>query len=171
MTTIDLETLNRSDRAGFTSALGEIFEHSPWVAERAWSQRSFADVAALHRAMSSVVLAASREEQLALLLAHPELAGKLAQAGQLTASSTQEQAGAGLNALSADELARISSLNAQYRAKFGFPFIVAVRNYTKRGIFRELERRLENDAQTEFRTGLEQVCEIGLIRLEALFNA
>ena len=165
-----LDTLNRLDQAAFTAALGDVFEHSPWVAAEAWHERPFADVAALHRAMAARVLAAPRERRLALLRAHPELAGREARAGTLTASSAREQAGAGLDALSGDEAARFARLNAEYSARFGFPFIIAVGHYTKRGILRELERRLASDPESEFETCVHQVCEIGLIRLEKMLG-
>jgi len=150
----------------FVSALGGVFERSPWVAERAFARRPFADTAALHAAMVDTVRAASRDEQLALLRAHPELAGKAADAGTLTADSASEQKGAGLVNLSADEKQRIARLNAEYRARFGFPFIIAVRNHTRAGIFAELERRLRNDAAAELAACLEQVYEIARFRLE-----
>lgn len=165
-----LDALNRLDEAGFTRALGEIFEHSPWVAAEAWRERPFADVDGLHRAMAGRVLAAPREHRLALLRAHPELAGREAHARTLTASSAAEQSGAGLTALSRDEAVRMAKLNAEYRARFGFPFIIAVKNYTKRGILREFARRLANDPETEFDTCVRQVCEIGLIRLEEMLG-
>jgi 2-oxo-4-hydroxy-4-carboxy-5-ureidoimidazoline decarboxylase len=168
--TTSLRQLNEAGVDRFVGVLGEIFEHSPWVAERASARRPFTDVAQLHRAMVDVVNGAGREAQLALLRAHPQLAGKEAQTGTLTGSSTKEQSSAGLNALTREEMDRITRFNADYLAKFGFPFIAAVRNYTKRGIFREFERRLGHDAQTEFAICLEQVYEIALIRLEALLG-
>ena len=168
MTPTTLEHINRLDRPAFVALLGEIFEHSPWVAEGAWPARPFATVTALHAAMVRAVKAAPRTQQLALLRAHPELAGKLAQAGQLTAATATQHASAGLNAHTPAEMRRIAELNAAYREKHGFPFIVAVKNYTRRGILREFERRAANDPEVEFATCLDQVCEIGLIRLEAL---
>ncbi|HEX8741274.1 MAG TPA: 2-oxo-4-hydroxy-4-carboxy-5-ureidoimidazoline decarboxylase [Casimicrobiaceae bacterium] len=167
---ITLNELNRLDEAAFTRALGEIFEHSPWVAAGAWCERPFADIGALHRAMAGRVLAAPRERRLALLRSHPELAGREARDGALTARSTAEQSGAGLDALSRNEALRIAELNAEYRARFGFPFIIAVKNYTKRGILRELERRVAGDPKAEFDAGVRQVCEIGLIRLEEMLG-
>jgi 2-oxo-4-hydroxy-4-carboxy-5-ureidoimidazoline decarboxylase len=156
-------------RAGeFAAALGGVFEHSPWIAERAAAARPFADVAALHRAMVEVVRAASREDQLALLRAHPELAGKEVDAGTLTAHSSSEQRGAGLVNLSPEEKRRIARLNGEYRARFGIPFVIAVRNHTKREIFAELERRLRTDPATEFAGCLEQVYAIAGLRLAGL---
>ncbi|HEX6136456.1 MAG TPA: 2-oxo-4-hydroxy-4-carboxy-5-ureidoimidazoline decarboxylase [Casimicrobiaceae bacterium] len=169
-TMTSLRELNEAGVERFVGALAEIFEHSPWVAERAYPRRPFDDVAQLHRAMVDVVNGAGRDAQVALLRAHPQLAGREAQTGTLTGPSTQEQSSAGLSALTRAEMERITRFNAAYLAKFGFPFIVAVRNYTKRGILREFERRLGHDAQTEFATCLEQVYEIALIRLEALLG-
>jgi 2-oxo-4-hydroxy-4-carboxy-5-ureidoimidazoline decarboxylase len=166
----DLAMLNTMDCGSFTEILGDIFEHSPWIAERAWQARPFAAIESLHEAMVTVIKHASRDEQLALLRAHPELAGREAQSGELTAASTTEQAGAGLNALSKEELARITRLNVDYREKFGFPFIIAVRTHTKQSIFAEWERRLANDIDTELSTALEQVFIIARLRLDSLIK-
>ncbi len=163
-----LAQVNAMSGAEFLAALGGVFEHSPWIAERAFAARPFASVAALHAAMTDVVERASRDEQLALLRAHPELAGKEAQAGTMTGDSTAEQGGAGLNALSRAEMERISSLNRRYRDRFGFPFIIAVRQHTKDGILREFERRLANDRDEELGTCLGQVFVITRLRLDGL---
>lgn len=152
----------------FVAALGGVFEHSPWVAERALASRPFADTAALHAAMVSVVRDAAREVQLGLLRAHPELAGREAQAGTLTVDSTAEQRSAGLNALTRTEMERVSRLNRAYRERFGFPFIIAARRHTKDGIFAELERRIGNDTESEVRECLEEVFIITRLRLDAL---
>ncbi len=157
--------------ADFLAALGGVFEHSPWIAERAFAKRPYADTAALHEAMVNVVRSASSEEQLSLLRAHPELAGREAQAGALTADSTAEQRSAGLNALTREEMERVGRLNRAYRERFGFPFIIAVRRHTKDGIFAELERRLGNDADSERLECLEQVHIITRLRLDALVAA
>lgn len=156
------------DSEAFVAALGAVFERSPWIAERAFPARPFAGTAGLHAAMVAVIRTASRAEQLALLRAHPELAGKEAGAGTLTSESAAEQKGAGLINLTVDEKQRIARLNAEYRARFGFPFIIAVRNHTKAGIFAEFERRLRNDAATELAACLEQVFAIARFRLEDL---
>jgi len=152
----------------FVAALGGVFERSPWVAERALARRPFASVDALHGAMVDAVRAATRETQIGLLRAHPELAGREAQAGLLTADSTAEQKGAGLDALTPEEVDRIGALNRAYRQTFGFPFIIAVRRHAKDQIFREFERRLANDVETELANGLEQVYAITRLRLEAV---
>src|SRR5882672_7807825 len=122
-----LSQLNAFDRAAFTAALGHLFEHSPWVAEQTWPQRPFRDVAQLHAALCATMRAASKDEQLALIRAHPDLAGRLAQQNQLTAESTREQASAGLSQLTAAELAAFQKNNAAYLARFGFPFIICAR--------------------------------------------
>jgi 2-oxo-4-hydroxy-4-carboxy-5-ureidoimidazoline decarboxylase len=162
--------INAMDQAGFLRLFGGVFEHSSWVAERAWAARPFASLGALHAAMVAAVRAATRDEQLALLRAHPELAGKEAEAGTMTGDSVAEQKGAGLVNLGADEKRRIGRLNAQYRTKFGFPFIIAVREHTKAGIFSEFERRLADDAETELATCLAQVFAIARLRLERLID-
>ncbi|HSF48406.1 MAG TPA: 2-oxo-4-hydroxy-4-carboxy-5-ureidoimidazoline decarboxylase [Burkholderiales bacterium] len=158
------------DRGAFVQALGHIFEHSPWVAERAWDARPFQTVAQLHRAMTQVVKDAPREKQLALLNAHPDLAGREAQEGTMTDASVAEQAGAGLNALTKEEMAKITRLNTEYKAKHGFPFIACVRHYTKAGILYEFERRAANDTEPELKTGLEQIFAITRLRLDSLFG-
>jgi 2-oxo-4-hydroxy-4-carboxy-5-ureidoimidazoline decarboxylase len=167
----DMAAVNAMDRAGFVQKFGGIFENSPWVAEQAWDRKPFASLDAMHAAMVSIAKDAPAPLQLALLQAHPDLAGKEAQAGAMTASSVAEQASAGLNALSAAEVARISELNAAYRKKFGFPFIIAVRMHTKEGIFFEFSRRLHNDTQTEFSNDLQNVYIITRLRLNKLLDA
>jgi 2-oxo-4-hydroxy-4-carboxy-5-ureidoimidazoline decarboxylase len=165
-----LQQVNAMPAAEFRAAFGGVFEHSPWVAERAFAARPFASVDALHAALAGAVKAAGEEAQLALLRAHPELAGKEAQAGTMTGDSTAEQGGAGLDALSRDEMARIADLNRRYREKFGFPFIIAVRQNTKDGIFREFERRLAHDRDTELGASLGQVYVITRLRLDGLVS-
>jgi beta-ureidopropionase / N-carbamoyl-L-amino-acid hydrolase len=165
-----LADLNSSTDHAFAAALEGIYEHSPWIAERAASARPFASVAALKLALRRVVDQASRDEQLALLRAHPELAGKATIAGELTRESTGEQAGAGLDRCSAEEYAALHDLNAQYNAKFGFPFILAVRGPTGMGLHRReiidtFARRLANQPSAELAEALRQVHRIAEIRL------
>jgi 2-oxo-4-hydroxy-4-carboxy-5-ureidoimidazoline decarboxylase len=133
--------------------------------------RPFGSLDALHGALVAAMWAAGRDEQLALLRAHPELAGKEADAGTLTQHSTGEQDSVGLTRLSTDEKRRIVQLNAAYRARHGFPFIIAVKLRTKQQIFAEFERRLDNEAAAEFRTALGEVGRIARVRLEALLSA
>jgi 2-oxo-4-hydroxy-4-carboxy-5-ureidoimidazoline decarboxylase len=171
MPTLTLEHINAMSPQAFLAALGGVFEHSPWIAEQAFSARPFASVAALHEAMVNAVKRAPRERQLALLNAHPELAGKEAQAGALTSSSTAEQASAGLGALTREQMQTLARWNREYRDKFGLPFIIAVRRHTQASIFREFERRLANDVETELYACLEQVFLITRLRLGDLITA
>lgn len=164
-----LAGLNRMDRAAFTAALGAVFEHSPWVAERAHAAKPFASATALHQAMMQAVRAATRAEQLALLRAHPELAGREAAEGTLTADSTGEQGRLGINALSRPEFERMRELNRRYTEKFGFPCIIALRLHAGRAsVFAEFERRLANGAAAEIGAALEQIGHIARGRLERL---
>ncbi len=168
---VDMASINAMDRAAFVQKFGGIFENSPWVAEKAWDRRPFANLDEMHAAMVAVAKYAPAAMQLALLQSHPDLAGKEAEAGTMTASSVAEQASAGLNALSHAEMARISDLNAAYKKKFGFPFIIAVRMHTKEGILFEFNRRLQNETQTEFADDLQNVYIITRLRLNKLLDA
>lgn len=153
----------------FVQRLGGVFEHSPWVAERAWAARPFASLDALHAAMQRAVRDAGRDAQLALIRAHPELAGREASAGTLTADSTTEQGRLGFTSLTRAELERIEALNRGYREKFGIPCIVALRLHRDRTtVLAEMGRRLGNDAATELANALEQIGHITLGRLEKL---
>ncbi|MBM7043822.1 allantoinase PuuE [Rhizobium lusitanum] len=167
------ERPSQMPEADFVERFGGIFEHSPWIARRAFAgELSPANDTAigLHAALAFQFRAASEEERLSVLVAHPDLAGKLAQAKRLTASSTEEQVSAGLDALTDDERVRLTDLNSRYVAKFGFPFIIAVRDHTKSGIFAAFETRIENDRAAEFATACRQVERIALLRLTALFE-
>src|SRR5438876_11575976 len=165
---LTVNLLNRASRDEFEGALGGIFERSPWVAARAIEARPFASVEALHAAMVAVVRGSSREEQLALLCAHPDLAGRAVRAGALTNESSAEQSSAGLDRLDDQEYERFGRLNAAYREKFGFPFIIAVRHHDKKQILAAFETRLGNTASQELETALSQVFEIARLRLAAL---
>jgi 2-oxo-4-hydroxy-4-carboxy-5-ureidoimidazoline decarboxylase len=167
----DMAPINAMDRTAFVEKFGGIFENSPWVAEKAFEKRPFAGIDDLHAAMVMVAKNAPAAMQLALLQSHPDLAGKEAQAGAMTSSSIAEQASAGLNALSPAEMAELSRLNAAYKSKFGFPFIIAVRMHTKEGIFFEFKRRLQNDTQTEFANDLQNVYIITRLRLNRMLEA
>ena len=168
---LTLPHVNRMSALRFRRALGGVFEHSPWVAERARAARPFASVEALHAAMVRVAREASREEQLALLRAHPDLAGRAARAGNLSAASLTEQSGAGLDRLTDEEYERFGRLNAGYGEKFGFPFIVAVRQQDKTAILAAFERRLGNTAGEEIEAALAQVFAIARFRLDGLVKA
>ena len=165
-----LSGINALDAAGFAAALGGVFEHSPWIAQRAYDARPFASVDALHGAMLRVVQAASRGEQLALICAHPELAGRAMIANALTSDSTKEQSGAGLTSCSPEEYERLVELNDRYNAKFGFPFILAVKGYERAGVIAEFARRIERDVDSEFAEALQQIGRITRFRLSALLT-
>lgn len=171
MSAIALEALNAADRAGFMAAVGEILEHTPWVAEQAFAARPFSSIAALYDTMTGAVRAAGTEKQMALILAHPDLAGKAARENKLTADSAAEQADAGLDRLSEEEYATFHRLNDAYRAKFGMPFIVCVRRHGKESILRQFERRLANDAGAERETALNEIFRIAALRLDQRVSA
>lgn len=163
---IALDRLNASDQNTFVAALGDIFEHASWVAERAWTARPFASVAALHEAMMQAVRDAPHEQQLAFLRGHPELAGKIARAGTMTADSKAEQGGLGLDRLSDADFARFERANAAYAKKFGFPFIVCVRlHQSAESILTVFEQRVGNDPETEFFAALAEIGHITRLRL------
>ncbi|QGY03416.1 2-oxo-4-hydroxy-4-carboxy-5-ureidoimidazoline decarboxylase [Methylobacterium mesophilicum SR1.6/6] len=165
---IPLPTLNDLSRDAFVTLLAEVYEHSPWVPEAAFDRGPFAARADLHAAMEAVVAGADRPRQLALLRAHPELAGRAAQQGELTAHSTREQAGSGLLSGPSPEVARLQALNRAYAERFGFPFIIAVRGLDRDAILARLEQRLGNPPETERDEALLQVGRIAGLRLEAL---
>src|SRR5688572_13555553 len=159
------------DHAQFVTLYGRLYEHSPWGGERAWSggwNPRQDTVEGLHGALAGIVDAAPRARQLALLNAHPDLAGRLAVRGELTAESTSEQASAGLEKCTPEEFRRFTELNDAYRRKFPFPFIMAVKGRSRAEILDAFERRIDHDADTEFRTALDQVHKIALLRLRDL---
>ncbi|MCL1527796.1 2-oxo-4-hydroxy-4-carboxy-5-ureidoimidazoline decarboxylase [Xanthomonas nasturtii] len=153
------------DDAAFVARYRELFEHSPWVVERAVRRRPFEDV---HRGLMQVVQDASPDDQVALIRAHPELAGKAAIDRTLTAASAAEQASAGLDRLSEDEFKRFHALNQAYRHRFGFPFVICVRLHDKAGILAALERRLDASRNAEIATAIAEIGKIVHLRLEAL---
>jgi|KBSMisStandDraft_5_1062788.scaffolds.fasta_scaffold178155_1 2-oxo-4-hydroxy-4-carboxy-5-ureidoimidazoline decarboxylase len=157
-----LAELNARDRDAFVAALGWIFEDSPWVAERAWARRPFVSVEALHQAMIDVVQQASEPEQLALLRAHPDLGTR----GRISDASTGEQRGAGLDRLGREEDASLQRLNDEYRRRFGFPFLFAVKGSTKEDVLTALEARVGRSRDEELIEALRQVYRIAGFRLE-----
>jgi N-carbamoyl-L-amino-acid hydrolase len=170
-----LQHLNSCDAAAFVDMMRGIYEHSPWIPERAAAHRPFLGLAALKLALQDAVTQASEDEQLSLLRAHPELAGKAAIAGELTLESTGEQAASGLDRCSPGEYAALHRLNAAYKDKFGFPFILAVKGPTGKGLTRQaiiatFERRLKHRRQDELAEALRQVHRIAEIRLNALLG-
>jgi beta-ureidopropionase / N-carbamoyl-L-amino-acid hydrolase len=162
---ISLQQLNVMPAAEFVSALSGIFERSPWVAERVAALRPFSSTLQLHEAMCDAVMQAGVYEQLALIRAHPELAGRAAVRGELTPESTREQKAAGLSACSPQEFERIQALNAAYSRAFGFPFVLAVKGHTPATVIAELERRVSNTAEHERVVALEQIGRIAGFRL------
>ena len=159
------------DRDGFIAAYGGVFEHSPWIAQRAHEMElgpAHDSAVGLHNALCRVFRSASPDERRAVLCAHPDLAGKLAAARRLTADSSAEQASAGLDALTDAERARFTELNSAYVARHGFPFIIAVRDHDKAGILAAFEQRIANDNATEFDTACRQVERIAELRLKAM---
>jgi 2-oxo-4-hydroxy-4-carboxy-5-ureidoimidazoline decarboxylase len=166
MNKFTLDTLDRKDASDFVVMLGDIFEHSPWVAERAAAKRPFRNARALLDAMTAAVHDATRDEQMALLRAHPDLAGKAARAGALTKDSTAEQGSAGLDQLSEREYDAFQRLNTDYRKKHEIPFILCVRRHTKDSILKQFERRIDNAPDQEFETALKEVFRIAALRLD-----
>jgi 2-oxo-4-hydroxy-4-carboxy-5-ureidoimidazoline decarboxylase len=171
MQQVSLEVLNGGTRTAFIDALGDIFEHSPWVAEAAAGGRPFPALAALYDRLSAALLGAGADQQLAVIKAHPDLAGKAARAGTLTPESTAEQASAGLDRLSDDDYATFHRLNEAYKQKFGFPFIICVRRHTKDSILDQLERRRGHDVDAERETALREILGIVALRLDQRVRA
>jgi len=167
---IPLSELNGVTREAFVGHLGGVFEHSPWVAERAYERRPFATRGALHAAMVAAVEEAGPERQVALLRAHPELAGRAAVQGEMTEHSTQEQGGSGLLNCSPEEFGRLQALNRAYNEKFGFPFIIAVRGLDRAGIIEAFARRLGNPREAEMAEALRQIARITGLRLAGLVD-
>ncbi|CAG0909807.1 unnamed protein product [Cyprideis torosa] len=156
------------DQALFVTEFGGVYEHSQWIAEGAFELElgpTHDNAAGVHNALTRVFRSASAAQRLGVLQAHPDLAGKLAAAGRLTKESTAEQAGAGLDMLTDEERATFNSLNAAYTQKFGFPFIIAVKDNTKASILEAFHRRIKNDRETEFDEACRQVERIAELRL------
>jgi OHCU decarboxylase len=161
-----MRAINELDQAAFVERFGPLFEHSPWVAETAWRDRPFADREELYEALVAAMYAAPLERKLALIRAHPDLAGKAAVEGTLTDSSTREQASAGLDRLTPDEYDAFTRTNTAYRDRFGFPFVVCAREHTKESILRVASERLANSEDEEIRVALEEIAKIARLRLE-----
>ena len=163
---------SQMNKRDFVACFGGVYEHSPWIAEKVWdcsldpAMDSWEDTAeGLHLVFREVVDRGSNKDKLTLLCAHPDLAGKLAIAGELTKASTSEQASADLGSCTPEEFDAFQTLNAQYKEKFSFPFILAVRDYHRLEILEIFRERIENDVETEFATALEQVHRIAELRL------
>src|SRR5258707_15453611 len=162
---VPLEQLNAANTDDFVATLGSVYEHSPWVAAAVAGQRPFASLASLNAAMAAAVRAAPSAQRLALIELHPDLAGKAARAGDITAESKSEQGGAGLDRLSDTEYALFQQLSEAYRQKFAIPFIVCVRRHTKDSILRQFERRLQNTPGAEIEIALGEIFCIAALRL------
>lgn len=160
-----LASLNSCDRGAFVAALGHLFEHSPWVAEETFAKRPFRDLQALHRALCETLRGAAPERQLALIRAHPDLAGRLARAGGLTDSSTLEQSAAGLDRLDPGESLEIGRLNEVHKARFGFPFVICARLNAKDAILAAMRARAANTREAELSTALGEIAKIARLRL------
>jgi len=161
---VTLAELNAGSRDAFVSALGGIVEDAPWVAERAWERRPFGSMDALHDAMVEALSAAGADAQLAVLRAHPDLGAR----ARMSEASVGEQAGAGLDRLTAAEFEQLQQLNHDYRETFGFPFLLAVKGATKHDVLAALERRRHSTRDAEFGEALRQVARIARFRLESL---
>lgn len=171
MSSITLAELNVCSKDDFVAALGNVFEHSPWVAEQAALARPFAGVQQLFAAMRTIVEQTASEARLALIRAHPDLANKTQRAAGLTAESNAEQSSAGLDRLSNAEFEAFEKANNAYRTKFGFPYIACVRRHTRDSVLRDFERRLQNDAATEMGISIKEICRIAALRVDQFVNS
>ena len=168
--TLTVDALNAMPKADFVACLGAIYERSPWVAEQVMEARPFTDRKHLVDRMRATVDYAEASAKLALIRAHPDLAGKLARAGKLGEESSKEQAGLGLDRLSDEEFERFSTLNTSYRERLGFPFVICVRLTDKAGILSAFERRLGHDVTSEMAEALAQIHHIARLRVEDLVS-
>lgn len=164
-TSLSLAELNKMDRSSFVSRIGWVYEHSPWVAEEAWQHRPFATFELLYSVMEAVVRAAPEDKRFALIQAHPDLAGQLANLGQLTDASNREQAEAGLTELTPELATELDRRNTAYREKFGFPFVICARLNNVKVILDALANRLKHDRETEIALALEEISKIARLRL------
>ena len=160
-----LTDLNRRDLAGFVEVCGPVFESSPWIAERTWPRRPFPSIEALHRELVATVDAATEEEKIGLVAAHPDLVGRMAREGTLSPHSSREQEAAGLTALSAQEIARFEAYNRDYREKFGFPFVICARENRKEAILAAFPERLAHSREQEVAVALAEIAKIARLRL------
>lgn len=163
-----LEDINALSPSAFVEVFGDLYEHSPWIAEQAAILRPFSDVEDMLAKMDAVIAGASEDKKLALLRAHPELAGKAAIDGTLTEASAEEQASAGLDRMFDDEFKALTEMNTAYGERFGFPFIICVKLTNKAGILDALKQRLDNTPEQEFETALGEVGKIARLRLEGI---
>jgi 2-oxo-4-hydroxy-4-carboxy-5-ureidoimidazoline decarboxylase len=164
-TPITLPAINVLDQDAFVAALGALFEGSPWIAAETWSARPFASRDALHQALCTTMYAAPPERKIALIRAHPDLAGKAAIAGALTAESAREQSSAGLSRLTSDQFATFTRLNQAYRERFGFPFVICAREHSATVILERFATRLQHPRDQEIVTALGEIAKIAWLRL------
>ncbi|NJK79279.1 MAG: 2-oxo-4-hydroxy-4-carboxy-5-ureidoimidazoline decarboxylase [Chloroflexaceae bacterium] len=164
-TPVTLAALNALDKAAFVETIGFVFEDTPWIAAQVWQQRPFASLSDLYTALCRVMYEATPAQQLALICAHPDLAGRATQQGSLGTSSASEQATAGLDRLTPDEIEQFTRYNTAYRERFGFPFIICVRENKKAGILAGFAARLPNSRKQEIATALDEIARIAWLRL------
>lgn len=165
---LPISAVNELDRESFVQLLGAVFENSPWIAQSAWDQRPFFSVEQLHHSLCDIVQSATESKQIALINAHPDLAGREAQANQLTAQSAQEQGSAGLKQLTLKQQRALQKGNAEYRSRFGFTFVICARLNEKEAILRSLEQRLQNSRAEEIQKALKEIFKIADLRLRDL---
>ncbi len=168
---LSLRQINSLDRAGFTAAFGSLFEGTPTIAVQTWDARPFESTEALHTALTETMRALPFDAQIALIRAHPDLAGRAAIAGELTTESTREQASARLDQLSPSEYARFHELNTAYREQFGFPFVICVREHTRATILANFEQRLGHSRESEVATALTEIAKIAGLRLRDIVSS
>jgi 2-oxo-4-hydroxy-4-carboxy-5-ureidoimidazoline decarboxylase len=162
---LSLDAVNAFDQQAFVAALGGLFEGPPWIVAQAWYAGPFASVDQLYQALCDVMQGASSEQQVALIRAHPDLVGRAALAGALSPASTSEQAAAGLDRLTPDEIATITHLNAEYQGTFGFPFVICAREHKKASILAGFATRLRHTREQEIASALAEVAKICQLRL------
>ena len=165
---LSLTAINNLDRTAFVARLGPLFEGSPWIADEVWPARPFADLRQLHAALCDRMYTAPLERQVALIRSHPDLVGRAALAGTLTPESTREQASAGLDRLSPDEVAQFTRLNRSYHERFGFPFVICARENKKESILAGFHTRLRHGREEEIETALREIGKIAWLRLRDL---
>lgn len=160
-----LDNLNEMDESTFVAAVGHVFEHSPWIAARTFPKRPFDSIASLHEKLVETIRLSDEAEKLSLIRAHPDLVGKMAREGGLTRESTSEQRAAGLAALAPREVELFDRYNAEYRRRFGFPFVICARQNKKDAILAAFPLRLKNTPETEIDTALGEIHKIAWLRL------
>lgn len=165
-----IQEANALDRNEFVARLGFLFEGSPWIAEQAWHERPFSGIDDLHKALCDVMYGATVEQQVALIRAHPDLVGRAALAGTLTRESTREQAAAGLDSLSDEEIDAFTRLNAEYKAQFEFPFVICARENKKESILAGFASRMNNSREDEIAAALQEISKIAYLRLRDVID-